>query len=677
MGKKRKRKAKPEMDQASEEEQTSAEDEESSEEVDDNEDTEETTEEEQRKSRRQKIAEIDRALAKNLEAREAGKRRDLRDPLTKFFQDTGKTAIKYKNTISIVLMILIVALFLIAYNVITKPDVEVTDWTTLAAENDIDNLRTLARKWEGKKIEPEVYRKLFFAFKNDSKRSQIDRLEGQLDVAKKILDNFEKDSKQKDLCDLMHTEMTRIEKDLEFLKNRVEVIEKGIEVPEQKTVVLPSDSEDTIEVSIVTNYGSINLELFDKVCPNSVAAFMYLVQSGFYQEDGLGGFIKRAKATNGVGRLVIGEMPAMDYQNQSKKYNDLKDIDTRVSKLADKWHPKFNERADGLSWTLPLEPAGLKQKCVKGALVAWLDDASNPESASYKFSILLGDDDKLTGQYMVIGSVKRIFEEGADVQNKQQILPEAKLEAEAFTVASQIGSDGDKIKYTLVQKTKAQRIYTKLFVKNGDQYVAVPSVRYYTKRGEEEFIVGSADDAEYVLANPGMYKFIAEGTFYTDSEGKIVKAETDIYQPVFPEDTMDSVQFEFAKFMPVPSFRSSFINHVNALITKELPAFEDAVNDKAELLGKEYMPMVLYKDLPMEILIREKKPPKTEKFVFTTDKDSQLYFENDLNSANNPNQRNPMQGMPNPGGFNAGGSNPGGISLGGANGGATSIPLGR
>ena len=113
MGKKRKRKNKPAAPEDKQQENTinsenpdeeQAETPENTEIENKDESSENSEEEEKRISRRQKIAEIDRSLAKTLEARDAGKKKDLRDPITKFFQETGKAAIKYKNTISIALM---------------------------------------------------------------------------------------------------------------------------------------------------------------------------------------------------------------------------------------------------------------------------------------------------------------------------------------------------------------------------------------------------------------------------------------------------------------------------------------------------------------------------------------------------------------------------------------------
>jgi len=395
---------------------------------------------------------------------------------------------------------------------------------------------------------------------------------------------------------------------------------------------------------------------------------MYLVQEGFYQEDGLGGWIKRAQTSSGIDRLVIGEMPAMDYQNQSNKYEDMKDIDERVKKLGEKWKPIFDDRIDGLGWKLPFEPQGIKLKCKKGALLAWLDNANEPESASYKFSALLDEDDELSGQYMVIGSVKRVFsDENAQIVNKQQIISPVELDAESLQTATQIDVDGTFINYVLVTRTKAQKLYTKLFVKTEDteqNYELIPYLRYYKQQGNSEYVVGSPDEASYVVANPGMYKLIPKGTYYKNDKNEIVKAEKDIYEPVFSEKITNLIRYNTAMFPPFSSFYTSFAENLGSLITMKLPVYIDEIDENGELLMKEFKPFVFYNDLPLKILIRKKKPPKTEPFVLTRDRESPLYFEGDVNAANNP---PPSGGNPMDGGF-------GGNPMGGGSG-ATTIPI--
>ncbi|MCD4657531.1 MAG: peptidylprolyl isomerase [Planctomycetes bacterium] len=693
MGKKRKRKNKPTPQKAKKQEQMKKSEDEKSEDklvdtsenpAENIEETEKVTdadesekditdaeskEEEKRKSRRQKIAEIDRSLAKTLEAREAGKKKDLRDPITRFFQDIGKKAVAYKQAISFGIMIIIVVLFLIAYNVITSSGMKVTEWSRLSAENNIDELQNLARLFKGKEIESEVYRKLISALEKDTERDIIIRLKSKIDAANNFIEKFDNDDKQVDFCNYLRNKLQVWKNDLEFLQNREEEITKMIEKPEHKTVVLPSVSDDTIEIELVTDYGAFKLELFDRVCPNAVAAFMYLVQDGFYQEDGLGGWIKRAQTSSGVERLVFGEMPAMDYQNQSNKYEDMKDIDERVKKLnKDVWEKKFDARQDGLGWKLPLEPQGIKLKCKKGALLAWLENENEPESASYKFSALLDADDELSGQYMVIGSIKRVFDdEDGYIENKQKLISPVEFDAESLQTATQIDVEGTTINYVLVNRTKAQKRYTELFLKTVDGYKALPSLRYFKQQGEREYIVGSPEEASFVVGNPGMYNLIPEGSYYKNEKNEIVKAEKDIYQPVFDEKTMKLIRSNTAFFPPFSTFYSSFAENLGSLITKKLPVYIDAIDENGEFLKNDFKPIVFYNDLPLKIMIRKKKPPKTEPFVFTRDQESPLYFEGDVNPAGN---QPPASGY----GGNPMGGAPGGYPM-GSGPGATRIPI--
>ncbi len=690
MAKKRKRKSKPKAQQTKKKEQivpsevdnSAMKDEKTSEKIDANEKKKETVkdsvaedtttsveseEDIQKKSRRQKIAMIDRTLAKTLEAREAGKRKDLRDPFTKFFQDIGKKAIEYKQALSFGLMIVTVVLFLIAYNMITSSGIEVTEWSRLSAENSIDELQNLALLFKGKEIEPEVYRKLINALENDTKREIIVRLNSKIDAANKFIKKFDNNPKETDYCSYLRNNLPIWKNDLEFLTSRDEEIAKVIEKPEHNTVVLPSASDETIEIEFVTDYGSLRFELFDRVCPNAVAAFMYLVQDGFYQEDGLGGWIKRAQTSNGIDRLVIGEMPAMDYQNQSNTYNDMKDIDERVKKLNEEvWQKKFDARKDGLGWKLPFEPQGIKLKCIKGALLAWLDNANEPESASYKFSVLLDEDDELSGQYMVIGSVKRVFNgENEKVVNKQQQISPVELDAESLQTATQIDVDGSFINYVLITRTKAQKRFTKLFIKTeNDGYEPLSSLRYYKQQGNIEYVVGSPDEASYVVANPGMYKLIPKGTYYKNDKNEIINAEKDVYLPVFDEKITNLIRYGTAFFPPFTSFYTSFAENLGSLITMKLPVYVDEIDEKGEFLMKEFKPIVYYNDLPLKIMIRMKKPPVTAPFVFTRDRESPLYFEGDVNAANNPP----------PAGGNPMGDGYGGYPMGGGSG-ATTIPI--
>ena len=192
----------------------------------------------------------------------------------------------------------------------------------------------------------------------------------------------------------------------------------------------------------------------------------------------------------------------------------------------------------------------------------------------------------------------------------------------------------------------------------------IPYLRYYKQQDNSEYVVGSPEEASYIVANPGMYKLIPKGTYYKNDKNEIVKAEKDIYEPVFSEEITNLIRYNTAMFPPFSSFYTSFAENLGSLITMKLPVYIDEIDENGELLKKDFEPTVFYNDLPLKIQIRKKKPPKTEPFVFTRDRESSLYFEGDVNAANNP---PPSGGNPMGGGF-------GGNPMGGGSG-ATTIPI--
>ncbi len=163
----------------------------------------------------------------------------------------------------------------------------------------------------------------------------------------------------------------------------------GIKYPEKgKTMSLSYDSDNPIVAMYVANYGSIVMELYPSVAPNTVNSFISLVKSGYYDNNTihridpdfvLQGGDPTGTGSGGPGYTIKGEFSANGFTN------DLK-------------HDK---------WVVSMGRQGNKY-----------------DSAGGQFFICLKDSPILDGQYAAFGRVIDGFEniekmvEEADIQNE-------------------------------------------------------------------------------------------------------------------------------------------------------------------------------------------------------------------------------------------------------------------
>lgn len=150
---------------------------------------------------------------------------------------------------------------------------------------------------------------------------------------------------------------------------------------------LKYDSENPIVAMYIENYGSIVMELFPAVAPNTVNNFISLVEKGFYDNNSmhrlvpdfvLQGGDPTGTGSGGPGYTIKGEFKSNGYENSLS-------------------HEK---------WVVSMARSG------------------DPDSAGSQFFICLGNDSFLDGNYAAFGRVIDGFDNINDIIDNEKIADE-------------------------------------------------------------------------------------------------------------------------------------------------------------------------------------------------------------------------------------------------------------
>ena len=150
---------------------------------------------------------------------------------------------------------------------------------------------------------------------------------------------------------------------------------------------LKYDSENPIVAMYIENYGSIVIELFPAVAPNTVNNFISLVEKGFYDNNSmhrlvpdfvLQGGDPTGTGSGGPGYTIKGEFTSNGYENSLS-------------------HEK---------WVVSMARSG------------------DPDSAGSQFFICLGNDSFLDGNYAAFGRVIDGFDNINDIIDYEKIADE-------------------------------------------------------------------------------------------------------------------------------------------------------------------------------------------------------------------------------------------------------------
>ena len=150
---------------------------------------------------------------------------------------------------------------------------------------------------------------------------------------------------------------------------------------------LKYDSENPIVAMYIENYGSIVIELFPAVAPNTVNNFISLVEKGFYDNNSmhrlvpdfvLQGGDPTGTGSGGPGYTIKGEFTSNGYENSLS-------------------HEK---------WVVSMARSG------------------DPDSAGSQFFICLGNDSFLDGNYAAFGRVIDGFDNINDIIDNEKIADE-------------------------------------------------------------------------------------------------------------------------------------------------------------------------------------------------------------------------------------------------------------
>jgi len=587
--------------------------------------TEEQEEAEEKKLSERRKQRLDPGLKEFLKIREEKKG----DPFVKTFTNIGKWIANNRGPIVISLLLIAVIIFLLVWNLTKTLKRKYGAWERLAAAKSVTDYKKLLQTEQQKETYPLIYIYLIEQFDKESGLSLIKKLEGKVRYTEQFLDEFSNNPDWTTYCNYYSSKLPIWQRDLELLKQRESQLKSPPQTqPAQKNIeIIPSNDARPLLVSLKTRFGEIELELFDKVAPNTVKAFIYLLREGFYNENGPGGFITRERSSSGIDRLVFGTFPAIDAQNRTKKYDDLKDKDERVKKLAKKWEVRFNERSIG--WTLPFEPQGIKQPCKAGAVLLWLDNSNHLQSGSTKIAILLGDDEELNGKYVVFGSIKRVSKNLKE--EFYQKICDAPLDAASLRTTVQINRTGTTITGYTIKRLRAARRKIELYVEQKKGVYKSVANPYYVQvdKNGKEYIAASIEDADFLRVFPGQLEYIPKGTFYKNDKGKIIEAKKDVYLSHHSAETLKFIRGFAAATPPfsglITSTASLIAGSYAFIKYKDIAIFKDLFDKDGKLKPQEYKPKVLYNDLPIPMLVRDKPPAKTGPFVFTKDKNSPLF----------------------------------------------------
>lgn len=148
---------------------------------------------------------------------------------------------------------------------------------------------------------------------------------------------------------------------------------------------LKYDTENPVVAMYIENYGSIVIELYPNVAPNTVNNFISLVKSGFYDENTIHrlvpGFVLQGGDPNGVGSggpdyTIDGEFTSNNFENNLS-------------------HTKW--------------------------VVSMARTSGDPNSAGSQFFICLDDAVSLDGDYASFGKVIDGFESIKNIENNEAV----------------------------------------------------------------------------------------------------------------------------------------------------------------------------------------------------------------------------------------------------------------
>ena len=148
---------------------------------------------------------------------------------------------------------------------------------------------------------------------------------------------------------------------------------------------LKYDTENPVVAMYIENYGSIVIELYPNVAPNTVNNFISLVKSGFYDENTIHrlvpGFVLQGGDPNGVGSggpdyTIDGEFTSNNFKNNLS-------------------HTKW--------------------------VVSMARTSGDPNSAGSQFFICLDDAFSLDGDYASFGKVIDGFESIKNIENNEAV----------------------------------------------------------------------------------------------------------------------------------------------------------------------------------------------------------------------------------------------------------------
>ena len=152
------------------------------------------------------------------------------------------------------------------------------------------------------------------------------------------------------------------------------------------TVDLKYDTENPVVAMHIENYGSIVMELYPDIAPNTVNNFISLIKSGFYDDNTIHRLMKNfvlqggdptGTGSGGPGYTIDGEFTSNGFENNLSH---------------EKW------------------------------VVSMARTSSNPNSAGSQFFICLNDDSlSLDGDYAAFGKVIDGFEIIEKIENEEEV----------------------------------------------------------------------------------------------------------------------------------------------------------------------------------------------------------------------------------------------------------------
>ncbi len=536
-------------------------------------------------------------------------------------------------------------------------------WEQYLSRQTVPELEVLTDTHRGLETLPWVYLRLVERLEeqardDDDRRRLLERISTRID---EFLHEFGDDERFAADVRRLQTRRAEVERDLEVLAKIAEREEEEEEDAEatrpQPTVYEPDfDAEagryeplpNPVVVFETEDGTELRFELFEDRTPNTVANLIWLIEQGFYDNDGPGGWMETDGPSTDpqqrlIGRFVDKGPPIRDLEEMLEGDGP---VEQRVQQLDERWHDAFARRSIG--YTIPFESSGARKEVLDafgevverrvrrvrpGDLVMDMEPPdrerrvfdAKPGAAEGAFRVVRSRVPQYDGRYVIFGRIAD--EETAEALDQ---LPEETAMRRAWAEA---------VRPKLTPRTVAVRpeLDERFLVTDAVERVmereeslvhgstfwwshwATETERALERRGpvierlrEAAFVertprgtlrrVDDASDAQHLALHPSQVETVPPGEGYRDPAGEVHAAEEEAEETTLidwfegqPEIVERHRVGAFVSLAAQPSRRGAlFPGQYDEEALRLLPPTRAVYRGDGELVPREYRPMVRY-----------------------------------------------------------------------------------